>query len=145
MLRAIRVFVADDDPDMRELIAAALHDEYDVLVVESGEELLEQLATATREGGAPKPHVVVADVRMGGISGLEVLDGLKRDAHDVPVVMITGLTDPSTLADARRLGADAFLRKPFDAGALRSVVRRVAKRRMRAASPAHAWPEEEAW
>lgn len=145
MLRAIRVFVADDDPDMRELIAAALHDEYEVLVVESGEALLEQLANALLEAEAVGPDVVIADVRMGGMSGLEVLDGLKRDAYDVPFVMITGLTDPGTLADARRLGADAFLRKPFDAGALRSVVRRVAKRKTRASTRVHSWPEEEAW
>jgi FixJ family two-component response regulator len=69
-----------------------------------------------------RPRVVVADVRMPNLSGLGVLAALRRAASNIPVLLITALTDPSVQTLAWRLGAIGVLRKPFDTDDLLTAV-----------------------
>jgi DNA-binding NtrC family response regulator len=117
-----KVLIAEDDREMRRVLARALAgDGHDVDVVSSGDELLHRLGTAELSRHRARPDLVVSDVRMPGLSGLEVLSGL-RDAHwDTPMILMSGFGDPTLEASAERLGAVLF-RKPFDVDDLRTAV-----------------------
>jgi CheY-like chemotaxis protein len=114
-LRAGRIVLAEDDREMRELLAWALRrDGYEVVQAENGMELLDRVA-ASHESGMPI-DLVIADVRMPGVTGLEALDWLREAGCDEPVILITAFGDASTHQDATRLGAWAVLDKPFEIG-----------------------------
>jgi CheY-like chemotaxis protein len=90
------VFVADDDEDFRAALADALHaDGYDVVAVESGAGVLALLERAAK-GRAPKPDLLVLDLLMPNVSGLELLQKLRKSSRwgALPVLVVTGLNDP---------------------------------------------------
>jgi CheY-like chemotaxis protein len=110
---SLRVLVADDDDDMRALVAALLHaNGFEVLEVRDGEAALD-LLDATVDDPLTCPNVVVTDVKMPKFSGLGVLSALRRSAMGLPVILMTALSDASVGTLAKRLGAVAVLRKPF--------------------------------
>ena len=116
------VLVADDDEDMRALVAAVLRaDGYDVVEACDGAELLTRLEEAIDNPGA-RPDVVITDIMMPKLSGLGVLDALRRAQVHFPVLLMTVLADASVHIVARRLGALGVLRKPFDMDDLRTAV-----------------------
>ncbi len=116
------VLVADDDDDMRGLVASVLRgDGYSVVEASDGTELLAKLEEAI-DDPAVRPDVVVADIMMPKLSGLGVLDALRRAQLHFPVLLMTVLDDASIHIVARRLGALGVLRKPFDMDDLRTAV-----------------------
>ena len=68
------------------------------------------------------PDIIVTDVRMPGISGMQILESVRARAWDVPVILITAFSDPETRAQAKALGVTAFLEKPLDLEKLRQVI-----------------------
>jgi CheY-like chemotaxis protein len=120
-----RVLVAEDDPSLRRLIVTVLADAgYEVIEAGDGVELLdhiEQLLAGPRES-----FVIVTDVNMPGLTGLDVLAILRCASARTPVVLITAFGDAETHAEARELGAVTVLDKPFDLDVLRAVVREAA-------------------
>jgi DNA-binding response OmpR family regulator len=117
----LRVFLAEDDVEMRRMVAAALrHDGHHVLEADTGEALLIEV---TRAFSSPSPKnvvsVVVSDIRMPGRDGLSVLRALRVHEWCPPVIMITGFGDADVHEEACRLGAAAVLDKPFDLAELR--------------------------
>jgi len=117
------VLVADDDEDMRSLVAETLRsDGCAVIEARDGAELLDHLVRALDDPRA-RPEVVVADVMMPHLSGLGVLNALRRAQLNFPVILMTVLTDESVYTVARRLGALGVLRKPFDVDDLRTAVK----------------------
>jgi CheY-like chemotaxis protein len=119
---SMTVLVADDDEDMRSLVAETLRAEgYNVIEVCDGAELVDYLRR-TLEEPIDRPDVVVSDILMPNLSGLAVLDALRRAQWNVPVLLMTVLADDSVRTIARRLGAVGVLRKPFDSDALRKAV-----------------------
>jgi DNA-binding response OmpR family regulator len=123
--RAGNVLLADDDPDIRELVGNALRAEgHRVVEVTSGEALLEHLASAlvTPRRIWP-PDLVITDVCMRGLSGVSVLAGLRKHAWTIPFVIITASREGEHLAAASRFGALCVLPKPFRMSFLASVVR----------------------
>jgi CheY-like chemotaxis protein len=116
------VLVADDDEDMRDLVASSLRaDGYAVVEANDGAELLDRLEEALQDPGS-RPDVVVTDIMMPGLSGLGVLDALRRARLEFPVILMTVLADDSIHLVARRLGAVGVLRKPFDMDDLRTAI-----------------------
>ena len=82
-------------------------------------------AIAAMEAEAPAlPAVVVSDVRLPGKSGLELLDWMRRNHRDVPVILVTGHGDVEMAVEAMRAGAYDFIQKPFRSDRLVDVVRR---------------------
>jgi DNA-binding response OmpR family regulator len=118
------VLLAEDDDQLREILASALRcDGYEVIEVSSGNELLRFFsATILRPERYPSPDVVVSDVRMPGPSGLDVLRGLRQFEWHNPVILITAFGDETTHREAAGLGASAVLDKPFDIDDLRSLL-----------------------
>jgi DNA-binding response OmpR family regulator len=119
-----RVLVAEDDAEMRRLVADALRkDGYEIIEETDGGRLLVRIAAIYSFAGTADPFdLIVSDVRMPVCSGLDILKGL-RDAHwDTPVVLMTAFGDDETRARASALGALLF-DKPFTMQALRATVR----------------------
>jgi two-component system, NtrC family, response regulator AtoC len=109
----IRVFVADDDDDLRELVAETLEaDGNTVVTARNGAELLQLIGDAF-ENASTRPDVVVADVRMPELSGLGVLVHLYRARVRLPMVLMTGFVPDSVATVAKRFGAYRVLMKPF--------------------------------
>lgn len=115
------VLIADDDDDMRALVATVMrHDGFEVLEARDGAEMVELLEAMDRP--SRRPDFIVTDVLMPGLSGLSILNVLRRAPWNVPILVITAL-GPQTFHDyARKLGATSTLRKPFDAEALRIAI-----------------------
>lgn len=89
----------------------------DVEVATDGEELLKRL-----ESSSQPPDLVVTDVQMPGVSGLDVLAEVKARYPDVPVMLITAYGDRLTHARAREMGALACYDKPFNLVAFQAGV-----------------------
>ena len=99
------VLVVDDDEMIRRLVRAVLEaDEFEVAEARDGQTALE-LALQTR------PAVVVLDIMMPGLDGVEVCRRL--DHEQVKVVVLTARDDPKLETEAKEAGADAFMTKPF--------------------------------
>jgi DNA-binding NtrC family response regulator len=73
--------------------------------------------------------VIILDVRMPSMGGLEVLRRVKEMHPDVDVIMLTGLSQAETVVQARKLGARDFISKPFEPDELKQVVQRALERR----------------
>jgi CheY-like chemotaxis protein len=117
----MHVLVADDDGDLREIVAETLRaDGYEVTEARDGSELLELLERAAEED--TRPDIIVTDVKMPLLSGLGVLSAMRRAHLPVPVVVMTAYAHDSVRTVARRLGAVGVLRKPFDIDDLRTAV-----------------------
>jgi DNA-binding response OmpR family regulator len=111
-----RVLVAEDDYELRRLIAVALcKDGYEVIEAENGAQLVEHFA-----GNQPALNLVIADVRMPWRSGLSVLAAARSFRFTTPFILITGFADSFTRSQARQLGA-VMIEKPFDLDELRAA------------------------
>ena len=121
--RRPRIAVADDSAEMRALIAQALRaDGYDVVESGDGHQLVRLLEPVDPEQHATSVDLVVSDLRMPELSGLDVLGALHDRELRTPFILITAFGDEDTHREARDLGAAAVLDKPFDIDRLRSLV-----------------------
>ena len=108
------IVVAEDDKEMRNLLGASLRSRgFDVAEYRDGRELLARLESDANED-VRIPSLVVSDLRMPGVSGLDVLHHMRRVLPDVPVILITAFGDDQTHRRAKALGAAAVVDKPFD-------------------------------
>ncbi|HKJ01053.1 MAG TPA: sigma-54 dependent transcriptional regulator [Longimicrobiales bacterium] len=113
-----RILIVDDDTDALEVYRTRLvHAGFEVEVAESAEQALGRVATFV-------PRLVVTDVRMGGMSGLELLERLREAMAGLDVVVMTGHEDMETAVSAMRAGAFDFLVKPVDPKALQALAER---------------------
>jgi DNA-binding NtrC family response regulator len=128
-----RVLVVDDHASAREAVADVLrHAHYDVTACASAMEALAKL-------GTERVDVVVTDLQMPGMDGIEFIREIERRRLDVQVLMITAHASVSSAVEAMRLGAFDYIEKPFDAVALeRSVAQACDRRRCVATSGSHA-------
>jgi CheY-like chemotaxis protein len=108
------VLVVDDDEMIRRLVRTVLEaDDWTVVEARDGHEAFEQLESTD-------PTVVVLDVMMPGMDGVEVCRKLDHDV--VKVVMLTARDDPALEQACREAGADAFLTKPFSSLTLLDII-----------------------
>ena len=113
------ILVVDDEPVVREALRRLLSlDGYDVVVAVSGDEAL---SCIPRQGF----DVIVSDIRMPGLNGLQLLERLRAANPRVGVILVTAYADVDTAVEALRLGANDFLLKPFEMDDLRRSVERV--------------------
>jgi len=113
-----RILVVDDDTDALEVYRTRLvHAGFEVETAESAEKALARVA-------AFKPGLVVTDVRMSGMTGLELLDRLREGMSEVDVVIMTAHEDMETAVTAMKAGAFDFLVKPVDPKGLQALAER---------------------
>ncbi len=117
------VLVAEDDDLTRELLVKVLRrDGYEVVEAVDGLDALEKLR-------AGKVDLVLSDIQMAQVSGMELLDAIQKRAPEIPVVLITAYAEPGAAMDAIMRGAADYLAKPVDIIALRTTVARALERR----------------
>jgi len=117
------VLVAEDDDLTRELLVKVLRrDGYDVVEAVDGVDALEKLR-------ASRADLVLSDIQMAQVSGMELLDAIQKRAPEIPVVLITAYAEPGAAMDAIMRGAADYLAKPVDIIALRTTVARALERR----------------
>ena len=111
------VLVVEDDAALREFLCTALLDEFDVECAVSGEEAIE-MAQRTR------PDVVLLDVMLPGVNGLDVVRRIRSDPalSGIPVLVMTAFSEIEA-GEAEAAGASRFLAKPFDLHELKAAVR----------------------
>ncbi len=110
-----RVLVVDDEPGVRESLRLLLRDRYDVVLAEDGE-------AALRRVGAEPLDAILLDVVMPGLDGLTVLERIKGQKPEMPVVIVTATRTVKTAVTAIKLGAFDYIEKPFDLDELRIVL-----------------------
>ncbi len=115
----IRILVADDDPDYRDLVRRTLARSFRGGTIESVSDGASALASAL----AMRPDLVVTDLDMPGLNGVELLAEMRAhpSLESVPVIVLSAIGGPADWALLGRLGAQAFVGKPFDAQQLTSV------------------------
>jgi DNA-binding NtrC family response regulator len=114
-----RVLVVDDDASIRASLSEALEESgIEVHTADSAEQALSLLA-------AHAPDLVLSDVRMGGMTGIELLRLLRERKAGVDVVLMTAYDDMATVVEAMREGAVEFLVKPFELDVLLALLERV--------------------
>jgi DNA-binding NtrC family response regulator len=118
-----QVLVVDDEANLRRVLAALLaRENYDVHTAENGEVALQILR---------EHHIdlVITDLRMPRMDGMELLREVQRLDHALPVVMLTAHGTVDNAVEALKLGAQDYLTKPFDQAEIRSVVQKALKTR----------------
>ena len=103
-----KVLIVDDEPEVRQVLQEFLSGRgYDVLVAESGPEALSML-------GVDQPDLVLLDVTMPGMDGVETLRRIVALPQPVPVIMVTANADIATTSKLLAMGAVDYIPKPFD-------------------------------
>lgn len=124
--RPARIVVAEDDFEMRRLVADCLRKEgYEVHEVADGAQLLLRIEDSFFLRSVPAPvDLFVTDIHMPVHTGLEIVRALREADLQMPVVIMTAFGNPETRERAEALGA-ALLDKPFKMEVLRALVRRL--------------------
>lgn len=117
-----RILVIDDEKSIRNTLKDILEtEEHEVVTAEDGASGLERFADG-------KFEVVLCDIKMQEMDGIEVLEKIMDDPQDVPVIMISGHGDIETAVDAIKKGAFDFLEKPLDLNRLLITIRNALER-----------------
>lgn len=126
-----QILVVDDEKNIRLMLDQALSTSgYTVTTAIDGEHALQKVQEST-------PDMVLLDMKMPGMDGIEVLRRLRQTHEAVPVVMITAHGTVETAVEAMKLGAVDYLRKPFAPDEIRAIVAKVLNRqRLSVAYPA---------
>lgn len=115
-----RILIVDDSETVRQQVRQALApDEYDVVEARDGAEGLARI----RQGS--DLDLVLCDVNMPNMTGLEMLDRLRVEAQKPPIVMLTSEGQPSFIRRARDAGAKAWIVKPFKVELLLAAIKKL--------------------
>jgi putative nucleotidyltransferase with HDIG domain len=112
-----RILIVDDEVEITEILADLLSEDYDCIKAGSAENALARLS----EG---QFQLVISDITMPGMSGLDMIPHVKELSPDTVVVMISGMQTVESAIGALRLGAFDYLMKPFDLRQVEAVVKR---------------------
>lgn len=112
-----RILIVDDEVEITEILADLLSEDYDCTRAASAEDALARLHESEFQ-------LVISDITMPGMSGLDMIPHIKEDSPDTVVVMISGMQTVESAIGALRLGAFDYLMKPFDLRQVEAVVKR---------------------
>lgn len=116
------ILVIDDEMGPREALKTILKPYYNIYTAERGGQALEILTQVPID-------LVTVDLRMPGMSGIKVLENIKKQDSDIEAIVITGYGSLDTAVEGLRLGAFDYIAKPFDVNHILSLVRRALERR----------------
>ena len=121
-VRKHTLLIVDDEEGPRQSLRVVFKDEYNILLAENGAQAVE-LAQENRI------DAVISDIRMAGMSGIELLGKLKSVDASIEVIILTAYETIETARQALRFGACDYLNKPFDIGTIRAAVASAVERR----------------
>lgn len=123
-----KILVVDDEPGIVELVRLNLEDnDYQVVTAQDGQRALEAYYSEM-------PDLIVLDIMIPKMNGLEVCQTIRRQSN-VPIIMLTALSDAEEELKGLESGADDYIGKPFSPGELVARVRAVLRRAKKQASP----------
>lgn len=112
-----KVLVIDDQPGIRRLLAEVLQEEgYDVAIAANGQEALQKVKDIT-------PRLILMDMKMPGMDGLETFRELKKIGKAERVVMMTAYGELELVKEAMSMGAHKYITKPFDINVIKDIVK----------------------
>ncbi|OGS35289.1 MAG: hypothetical protein A2474_05855 [Elusimicrobia bacterium RIFOXYC2_FULL_34_12] len=109
------ILLVDDDVSVLESVKEILKQEYNIMTVTTGEEAIEIIKREPQD-------LVILDVNLNGISGIETLEIIRSIERDLPVIMLSGMNTIKTVIKSIKLGANNFIDKPFNINDLRIAV-----------------------
>ncbi len=113
-----KLLVVDDQMGVRRLLFEAFSEEgYEVELAGSGREALDKVRMIL-------PDLILMDMKMPGMNGLETLHEIKKVNDSVPVIMMTAYGELEIVAEAMKLGVKEYVTKPFDINELRGLVKK---------------------
>jgi len=111
-----KLMIVDDEMDVREFARNFFkRRKIDVAVAESGEEALSMLDNE-------KPNLILLDIRLGGMDGIDVLKKMRQMQNNTDVIMVTGVDEKETMEKAKELGAVDYIHKPLILDELEKIV-----------------------
>ncbi len=113
-----KILICDDEEGIRESLKLILCDDYNLIIVDSGEQALDALSK-TKDIG-----LVLLDIKMPKVSGLDILSDIKKKHPKVKTIMVTGYQSVETAAECTRLGANGYIFKPFKTEAILELVQK---------------------
>ncbi|MDQ1350361.1 MAG: two-component system, NtrC family, response regulator PilR [Acidobacteriota bacterium] len=114
----LKILVIDDDPSIRNMLAIVLKKSgFDVTCTESGKTALEKLKKESFD-------LVISDIKMPDISGIDLLKKIKVISPEIPVIMITAFASANDAVEAMKLGAEDYVTKPFSLDELKIIIDR---------------------
>lgn len=114
-----KLLVVDDQMGVLKMLFEAFKDEgYQVELAGSGREAIDKVRREV-------PDIILMDVKMPGMNGLEVFREIRKFAETVPVVMMTAYGELEIVNEALLIGVKEYITKPFDINELREVIKRV--------------------
>src|SRR5499425_3836332 len=116
------VLVVDDDPGVRESFRLILEDYYDVIDVPDGASALDAIRASAVD-------LVLLDIRLPGMDGIEVLERIKAVDEGIEVILVTAVKTVKTAVAAMKLGAFDYVTKPFEEEELLATIRRALQKR----------------
>ncbi len=117
-----KLLIIDDDPKVSWILRESLESHYDIVTASDG---IEGIQIASKE----KPLLILLDVKMPGMNGLDVLRKLKKSDLQADVIMLSGQGETDTVVEAVQLGAFYFINKPFDVREVDLQLQRALERR----------------
>src|SRR4030066_2181296 len=103
----VKLVIIDDDPKVSWVLTQGLEKGYEILYARDGQEGLKLVSQV-------KPELILLDIKMPGLSGLEVLEKIKALDQQSNVIMLSGHGDTKNVVESIRKGASEFINKPFD-------------------------------
>lgn len=119
----VKILVIDDDPSIRNMLEIVLKKSgYDVTCTESGKSALEKLKKETFD-------LIISDIKMPDITGIDLLKKIKTINPEIPVILITAFASANDAVEAMKLGAEDYVTKPFNLDELRIIIHRALYKR----------------
>lgn len=103
----VRILIIDDDPKVSWILSEGLGEDYDILSAKDGLEGIQMVSKAN-------PNLVLLDIKMPGMEGLEVLEKIKSMDRPTEVIMLSGHGETKNVVESIKRGASEFINKPFD-------------------------------
>jgi CheY-like chemotaxis protein len=128
-----RVLLAEDDADHAFFTVRAFHDAHgvgvEIVTVEDGEQALDYLHQRGEYEGAMRPHLIVLDLKMPKVNGLEVLEEIKNDEslRTIPTVVLSSSDRPQDVQESYSRQANSYVTKPASLSGLREGVQEMAR------------------
>jgi len=111
-----KILLCDDEEGIRESLKLILSDHYNLVITTGGAEAIETLKHDKNIG------LMMLDIKMPQVNGLDVLKQVKDVRPDLPVIMVTGYKSVETASEASRLGACGYIVKPFESAEILKTV-----------------------
>lgn len=118
-----KILIVDDEKEVREVIRIHLDvNGYNILEAENGEEAIKTLRS---EDNMVNVGLILCDIRMPKVNGIECIEFLRREAPGIPVVVVTGYPDTEMATNLMKMGIKDYLVKPVEKKKLLETVERV--------------------